>query len=71
MKNNKYTYEVILQGDCGYGWDDLEVFETNSTYHLSKAQRDELKYLRGEYRLLYKGGTLRTIRRKTKTEQAQ
>lgn len=70
MKNNKYIYEVILQGNYAGTWEDLEVFATDSTYHLSKAQRDELKYLRSEYSL-HKGCTIRTIRRKTKTEQAQ
>lgn len=34
MKANKYKYEVILQQNNGFGWDDVESFETNSSYLL-------------------------------------
>jgi hypothetical protein len=32
VKKNKYKYEIILQQNNGYGWDDVESWETNSSY---------------------------------------
>ena len=29
---NKYTYYKIIQGNYGYGWDDEDFHETDSTF---------------------------------------
>jgi hypothetical protein len=62
----KYRYETILQQNNGYGWDDLEVYETNSTSTgMSKEDKAELKRLKTEYRKAQPRASLRVISRKT------
>ncbi len=61
----KNTYEVILQQNNGYGWDDVEYWETNSTFRLTKEEREDLKYLKSEYRRAQPASSLRVIRRRT------
>jgi hypothetical protein len=62
-KQNKYLYEKVIQLNCGYRWDDVETFQTDSTYWIQdEAERKEIKRLPAEYRLL---GSVRIIRRKT------
>ena len=39
MRKNKYTYEHVVQGNYGYGWDDL----TSST-DITEARRDLRDY---------------------------
>jgi len=65
IKKNKYEYEVILQQNNGYGWDDIETFQTNSTYNLGKIKKAELVYLKKEYKIAQANAPLRTIHRKT------
>jgi len=51
-KKNKYRYYVILQKNYGsHGWEDIEEFESNSTYSLSPSDSKELKRLKKEYRI--------------------
>lgn len=61
---NKYLYTVILEQHNGNGWDELEIFITNSTYQLSEHDKEELIYLKGEYKLAQPGAALRTKRSK-------
>ena len=66
MKTNKYTYETILQQNNGFGWDDVEYFETNSTHTgMNKEERAELKRLKIEYRIAQPSAPLRVIHRMT------
>jgi hypothetical protein len=53
MKQNKYTYLMVLQGSYGYGWEDLTAEET----------RKEIKQRLKEYRE-NENGTYRIIRRR-------
>lgn len=40
----KYRYEKILQGNYGYGWDDLTAYDCDSTGWIKdKEQREQLK----------------------------
>lgn len=66
VKTNKFQYEVILQQNNGFGWDDVEFFETKSNYLLNKDDKEELKRLRIEYRIAQPFAALRTIHRKAK-----
>jgi hypothetical protein len=64
MKNNKYAYYVVLQGNYGFGgFDDLDFFETPSDYYLTREQRKELKHLKNEYSLAH-SVSLRTVKRR-------
>ena len=67
-KTRRNNYEVILQQNNGYGWDDVETFETNSSFALGKGDRDELKRLKDEYRIAQPSAALRTIHRATRTQ---
>jgi hypothetical protein len=67
MKNRKYTYEIVLQQNNGYGWDDVEYFETNASFGgLTQDQWKNIKYLRAEYRIAQPGAPTRLIHRRTK-----
>lgn len=66
-KINKYTYELILQGFYGYGFEDLLSLETDSTYTAKdKKERAEFKENVKLYRENERGRVFRVIRRRTK-----
>ena len=63
----KYKYFLVLQGNYGYGWDDLEDFETNSQgIIINDDDRKELKRLKIEYKIAHPSVSLRVISRKEK-----
>lgn len=50
-KKNKYTYYKIIQGNYGYGWEDLSAYETDSQgLFKDKAERERFKYDKKAYR---------------------
>jgi hypothetical protein len=52
---NKYLYEIILQGNYGYGWDDLTAHDTR------REARAEMRVYRDN-----QPGAYRIIERRTK-----
>ena len=65
-RNLKYNYQTILQQNNGFGWDDLESWETNSSYSgMSKENKLELKKLKIEYKIAQPSAALRVINRRT------
>ena len=44
-RNNKYIYLFVLQGNYGYGWDDLCSYDTNEEGWY-KEYRDDVKAYR-------------------------
>ena len=66
-KKTKNIYQIILQQNNGYGWDDVESGETNSSYSLNlKKIKEDLKKLKVEYKTAQPRASLRTIHRSTK-----
>ena len=66
MAKLKNKYETILQQNNGYGWDDVETFQNNSTFSaMSKEDSAELKRLKREYKIAQPKAALRVISRKT------
>lgn len=57
MKTNKYTYLYVLQGEYGYGFEDLTASEDRA-----EVRRDLRDYQENE------GGTYRIIRRRELNE---
>lgn len=67
VKKNKYKYEIILQQNNGYGWDDVESWETNSSYSANLREiKSELKSLKENYKQAQRNASLRTIHRASK-----
>lgn len=65
-KKLKNKYETILQQNNGYGWDDVEIWETNSTFSgMSNKDKAEMKRLKSEYKIAQPRSPLRVINRKT------
>lgn len=58
MRENKYIYYKVLQGNYGYGWDDLCSYDTSDPGQM-KELRDDLKSYREN-----EGVPLRVIRRR-------
>jgi len=68
MKKNKYTYYKIIQGNYGYGWEDEDYHETDSTGWIKdKEDRETFKYNLKAYRE-NGGGPYRVIKRKELTK---
>ena len=66
MAKLKYKYLTILQQNNGYGWDDLETWNTNSSFSgMSRSDIAELKYLKAEYKRAQPSASLRVINRKS------
>lgn len=66
-RKNKYNYYVVLQGNYGYGWEDLTFYESDSTGWIpDKELRMELKADKKAYRENEPGYAHRTIFRKEK-----
>lgn len=66
-KQNKYKYYYVLQGNYGYGWDDLVFYEkkcsTTDFESLKEAKQDRKSYIENE------NGSYRIIERKEINEQ--
>jgi hypothetical protein len=61
MKFNKYSYYLVIQTNSGYGFDDDDIHQTNSTYWPkdNKAFKDNLKAYKANF-----PGPIRVIRRR-------
>lgn len=72
MKTLKNEYYVILQQRCTdeYGWEDVDSFKTNSTFVLSREDREDLLNSKKEYKIAQPTLPLRTIHRKTPIVQS-
>jgi hypothetical protein len=60
---NKYTYYKIIQGNYGYGWNDEDAHETDSSGYMPQPARAALK----ENIRLYRengGGVYRIVKRR-------
>ena len=68
MKRNKYTYYRIIQTNSGYGWDDDDFHEADSTGHPLdyKAFKENLK----AYRENFHGGIRCVTRKELNTKEA-
>lgn len=67
-KVKKYTYYKVIQGNYGYGWDDEDFHECDSTGFIhTKDARDALKYNLKSYRE-NGGGRYRVIQRRELNE---
>lgn len=67
VRKNKYSYYKVLQGNYGYGWEDLVFYQCNSTGWIEdKDTRMELKSDKKAYRENEPGTPLRVIFRKEK-----
>ena len=67
MNGNKYTYYKVIQQNYGYGWDDVDFYETNSRYFFESVEdkknfKENLRLYRTE--LPY---PVRVVHRKEKT----
>ncbi len=58
-KPRKYNYYRVIQGNYGYGWEDVSQYETNSQYitaHYNKdVKHDLIEYIAsgiGSYRVI-------------------
>jgi hypothetical protein len=40
---NKYTYYKVIQQNWGSGWDDVDFYETDSTYYMNRETRLQFK----------------------------
>ena len=56
---NKYIYEKVIQGNYGYGWDDLCVYDTADPQQMKECRDDYRAYKENE-----PGVTHRVIRRR-------
>lgn len=45
-KQNKYSYLTILQGNYGYGWDDLMLWDNNKDDLVFRSSREHLNWYR-------------------------
>lgn len=59
-KQNKYSYLVVLQGNYGYGWDDLMTWDKNKDELSFRSSREHLKW----YRQNEKQATHRIVHRR-------
>ena len=48
MKQNKYNYYHVLQGDYGYGWDDVCFYDSNDKEQMKALVRDIKTYRESE-----------------------
>ena len=48
MKTNKYRYLVVLQGNYGYGWDDLVTYDTAESGWMAEMKADRRAYRENE-----------------------
>lgn len=62
MKEQKYTYWNVVQGNYGYGWEDLEFVNRPDTTGYAR-------YLRKEYKLAYPSASYRIIQRRELKQQ--
>lgn len=63
----KFNYQVVLQANYGYGWDDVEWYETNSTFSLSREDAKDIVFQSKEYAL--GRARTRTVKRRTKNNK--
>lgn len=64
-RRNKYRYYKVLQGNYGYGWDDLIYLETNSTGDaLNEKDKKAFMVDKKRYRENERGVRFRVIFRK-------
>ena len=64
-RRNKYHYYKVLQGNYGYGWDDLIYLETNSTgVALDEKEKKDFWVNKKLYRENERGVRFRVIFRK-------
>lgn len=40
---NKYTYYKVIQQNWGYGWDDVDFYECDSTGFMERETRESFK----------------------------
>jgi len=59
MKTNKFRYLAVLQGNYGYGWDDLVTYDTATKNWFSDMRADLRAYRENE-----PGYSHRVIRRR-------
>lgn len=59
-KQNKYSYLVVLQGNYGYGWDDLMTWDQNKDELSFRSSREHLTW----YRQNEKQATHRIVNRR-------
>ena len=55
MKKKKYTYWSILQGNYGYGWDDLIWYDRSKPEQIAEIKYDLKSYRKnqpGAYRII-------------------
>ena len=63
----KFNYQVVLQANYGYGWDDVDSYETNSGFSLSREDAKDIVFQSKEYALT--GARTRTVKRRTKNNK--
>lgn len=64
-KKNKYSYFKVIQGNYGYGWEDLVSYRTNSQgLFLTEKSRKEFKKDLKDYKENEKNARFRVILRK-------
>jgi hypothetical protein len=65
----KWDYWLVIQQKADFlHWDDLEEFETNSTWNATVSQRSEILHLMKEYRMAHPHLPLRLIARRRKKQ---
>ena len=42
MRKNKYTYYKVIQQNWGYGWDDVDFYESDSSGFIKDRETREL-----------------------------
>lgn len=58
MKTNKYTYYYVIQGNYGYGWDDLFCYDKSAKDARKNAKATYLDYFKND------NGVFRIINRR-------
>ena len=66
---NKYKYEVVLQQYVSNQWNDIEFFDTDSTFYLPIKERERLQQNIMDYKRNLPSYSYRTIRRRTLINQ--
>lgn len=67
MQGNKYTYYKVIQGNYGYGWDDEDFHECDSSFR--PLNRQALRVNLEAYQVYGMGGQYRVVKRRELNSQ--
>lgn len=62
MKSNKYLYEYVIQGNYGYGWDDVDFIDKSEKGAFKKAKQSLKTYQQNENNAVHRIIERRTLK---------